>query len=261
MSVTIAIIGSQGRMGAMLCEAWRARHSVRCVDRAAPAHSTLGLTTPGALDAAAVTAAVREADAVFLCVPAPVMAEVLDIVTPAMHEGQILADVCSVKMLPMQHMEERFAGPVVGTHPLFGPDNERTGAKVAVVPGVNASSAHLERITNLFAELGATCFTTTAEKHDKAVAVSQSLHFAVSAAYFAAAAAHEGLDPYLTPSFNRYREAAQKVLTVNAPMFCAFSEANPQLPDALETVRALLEEAKNGSLPEIAAKAASWYAE
>lgn len=251
MSVTITVIGAKGRMGGMLAEIWSARHTVRGIDR----------NGSGNLAPRETAAAICGSDAVVLCVPAPVMPEVLDRVVPHMHGGQILADVCSVKMIPMRHMEERFSGPVVGTHPLFGPDNERNGAKAAVVPGKNAGTGHVERVISLLAELGVTCFTTTAEEHDKAVAISQSLHFALSAAYFATAAAHEGLEPYITPSFSRYRQAAKKELTVNAPMFCEFSQANPMLPEALEAVRALLEEAKDGALPKIAAKAAQWYAE
>lgn len=251
MKCIVTVIGAKGRMGAMLQEAWAKRHAVRGVD----------INSQGVLCPEETAAAVSGSDAVFVCVPAPALPSVLDIVVPHMRENQILADVCSVKMIPMEQMEERFPGPVVGTHPLFGPENERSGAKVAVVPGKNARAEHLDRIAALFAELGAECFTTTAKEHDKATAISQSLHFALSAAYFATAAKHEGLAPYITPSFNRYKDAAKKELTVNAPMFCAFSAANPMLPDALEAVRALLEEAKNGALPEIAATAATWYAE
>lgn len=250
MNLSIAVIGSRGRMGSMLAEAWSARHDVRGAD----------IDESGFLNPETVGAAVSGSAVVFLCVPAPAMPDVLDIVTPRMRESQILADVCSVKILPMRHMRERFAGPVVGTHPLFGPENERAGAKVALVQSEAASPAHIERVAGLFAELGAVCFATTAEEHDEAVAVSQSLHFALSAAYFATAAEHRGLEPYLTPSFKRYRDAAKKELTVNAPMFCSFSGENPMLPRALEGVRSLLEEAKNGKLPEIAARAARWYA-
>ena len=249
MSFTLAIIGSKGRMGSMLLEAWAMSHAVRGVD----------LDGDGILRPEETAEALSGSDAVFLCVPAPAMPEVLDIVTPRMHRRQILADVCSVKINPMREMEERFSGPVMGTHPLFGPENERSGAKVALVAGKNAHTEHEALVTGLFAELGAECFMTTAEEHDKAVAISQSLHFALSAAYFATAANHKGLEPYITPSFNRYREAAKKELTVNAPMFCEFSKANPMLPEALEAVRVLLNNAKNGALPEIAAQASRWY--
>jgi prephenate dehydrogenase len=247
VNFTVTVIGTKGRMGAMLCETWAANHAVRGVD----------LNGKGLLCPEETAAAVSGSNAVFLCIPAPALTGVLDCIVPHMRKDQILADVYSVKMIPMREMEKRFHGPVVGAHPLFGPENERNGAKVAVVPGKNSSPEHVERITGLFAELGAVCFMTTAEEHDKAVAISQSLHFALSAAYFATAANHEGLEPYITPSFNRYRDAAQKELTVNAPMFCEFSKANPMLPEALEALRALLKDTQNGALPAIAARAST----
>lgn len=249
MSSIITVVGAKGRMGAMLCEAWAVNHAVRGID----------LNGEGALSPEDAATAASGSDVVFLCVPTSVVADVLDIITPHMREDAILADVCSVKMIPLRQMEERFPGPVVGAHPLFGPDNERRGAKVALVPGRNVGPEHTQRIRGLFEELGAVCFVTTAEEHDKAVAISQSLHFALSAAYFAMAAGHEGIERYITPSFNRYKAAAEKELTVNAPMFCEFSKANPMLPEALEAIRTLLEDAKNGALPKIAAKAGKWY--
>ena len=39
-----------------------------------------------------------------------------------MPKGAILCDVCSVKVNPLAQMLEAYDGPVVGTHPLFGPE-------------------------------------------------------------------------------------------------------------------------------------------
>lgn len=60
------------------------------------------------------------ADAVFLCIPAGAMAEVLPHLVPHLDGRQILADITSVKS-SLWAMERAYAGPVVGTHPLFGP--------------------------------------------------------------------------------------------------------------------------------------------
>lgn len=56
-------------------------------------------------------------------------------------------DVGSVKTLPIAAMVEGYAGPVVGTHPLFGPEPAADdGLRVAVMdgrPGVDGWAAEL----------------------------------------------------------------------------------------------------------------------
>jgi prephenate dehydrogenase len=91
--------------------------------------------------------------------------------------------------------------------------------------------------------------------------LAQSLNFTISAAFFCALARHEGIEPFLTPSFKRHLEAARKHLTVDTDMFCAFTAMNPEYPKALARYQAILEEALAGDLARIAAEAAVWYAE
>lgn len=107
MSVT-AVIGSRGRMGAMLMERLEAA----------------GRTARGAdlpLTPDVLAAACAGADVALLCVPAAVLGDVAHLVAPHLETGAVLADIASVKMLPMRAMRKAYAGPVVGTHPLFGP--------------------------------------------------------------------------------------------------------------------------------------------
>lgn len=253
MSFSITIIGGKGRMGAMLAGEWSARHAVRAVDR------TLDGKVGLALAEGDLAASVPASDIVLLCVPAPAVPKVLDRVLPHMPESGLLADICSVKIHPMRAMEARYEGPVVGTHPFFGPANNRQGARVALVRGQNAHDAHMATLDELFRDLGCATFEVSAEEHDRHVAVSQSLHFALSAAYFATVNREENIEPYLTPSFKRYMNAARKELTVNAAMFCEFTADNPMFPETLAGTRAILEKAEKGGLAAIAEEARAWY--
>lgn len=253
MAFPVTVIGARGRMGAMLCKAWSPLGPVHGVDRAADGNGM------PALRAEDLERTIPSSGTVVLCVPAPAMAEVMNSLSPHLRAGLLLADICSVKINPMRRMEEKYSGPVVGTHPFFGPENERTGARVALVRGSRATDAHLSFIGGLFRHMGCETFPATAEEHDRRVAISQSLHFALAAAYFTAAAREKGLEPYITPSFLRYMNAARNELTVNAAMFGEFTAANPLFPGVLEETCGLLRNAASGDLAALAGEARAWY--
>jgi prephenate dehydrogenase len=107
--------------------------------------------------------------------------------------------------------------------------------------------------------LGCLPFETTALEHDEATGISQSLHFALAAAYFAAAARHGKLEPFLTPSFHRLREAARRELTDNAAMFGEFTAANPLFPDILRKLTNELRNAGPKELEKLTAEARPWF--
>ena len=109
MSERIVIVGCRGRMGAMLTERFSRN----------PDLTVLGLDLP--FEEENVRNACRGARLVLLCIPATAIADTVTTLRPFMEPDAILADITSVKELPMQHMESLWSGPVVGTHPLFGP--------------------------------------------------------------------------------------------------------------------------------------------
>ena len=254
MSFSVTLVGTRGRMGAMFLDCWSKTRPVHAVNRAPDGTGNRVFREDD------LAAAVPRGDVVMLCVPAPAMPETLAAVLPHMRETQLLTDVCSVKVNPMRWMREAFAGPVIGTHPLFGPENEHKGARVALVRGHGATDAHMTMLTELFREMGCVLFETTAEAHDRAAGISQSLHFALAAAYFAMAAREKDLEQYITPSFLRWRDAARNELTANAPMFGEFTRANPLFPGVLAELAETLREAGVDGLDALAKEARAWYA-
>ena len=222
------IIGSQGRMGAMLIQ----RAQAAGLDMAG---ADVPLT-PEKLAHACAGAALA-----IICVPAAVFDEVTAAVCPHLPPTAVLADITSVKEQPLRQMERLWAGPVVGTHPLFGPCPE-AGADlpVAITPGHHAGPEHLALVEGFFADLGCRTFQTSAEKHDKAMARIQNMNFITSLAYFALLAGQDDLLPFLTPSFRRRQHAARKMLTEDARLFSGLFEANAHSHEAVRQYRQML---------------------
>ena len=253
MSFPVTLVGSHGHMGAMFCAAWSGHHDIREVNRVRDASGRVFFRKDD------LVAGIPHGDVVILCIPAPAMPDALDCIVPHMRENQILADVCSVKMAPMRWMEERFAGAVIGTHPLFGPENVDFGKTVALVRGKKALDADVERTASLFREMGCAVFEGSAEEHDGAVGITQSLHFVMAAAYFAVAATHPNLGPYITLSFLRFQAAAESELTSSSSMFAEFTKNNPLFPGILTEFAERLQNLGATELSALAAKAQTWY--
>lgn len=266
----LALIGHRGRMGNMLMRRWQeAGYTVIGADREANVRSGTapeGLASPtphdetaNAITSAALAQAVAGAHAVALCVPARTLPAVLADLAPLLDSDQVLFDITSVKMLPMEQMENAHHGPVVGTHPLFGPDPTPEDLVVAVTPGQRAHEAHIRLVETLYTTFGCRIFRTTAREHDRGAAFVQGLNFISSAAYLASLAKREDVLPFLTPSFRRRLEGARKLLTEDADMFQGFTTANPMTGDAIHTFRLFLDLVEGGGLPDVVQRARWWY--
>ncbi|MDR1685659.1 MAG: prephenate dehydrogenase/arogenate dehydrogenase family protein [Desulfovibrio sp.] len=224
---TIAVIGSKGRMGAMLAgRLGAAGHAVTGVDR------TQRAPGPPALDPDELAQALGTSDFVLLAVPVTAFPEVLKLAAPCLNPRQVLFDIASIKGTALRCMEARHPGPVVGAHPLFGPQPQPADLRVALVPGRRADEDACRAVEALFTDIGCTCFRVTAEEHDRNVGLIQSLNFAGSAAYLAQAA-RSADTRFFTPSFRRRMESARALLTDDAAMFGEFSAANPCFAEIL----------------------------
>lgn len=234
-------------MGAMLC-----------AKAAAAGLNVAGADLPLAPESLALPAKTQEL--ALICVPAAVFESTLAKVCPHLPPNAVLADITSVKEQPLRQMEQAWPGPVVGTHPLFGPKPE-PGADlpVAVTPGHKATEAHLALAEGFFTALGCRIFRTTAQKHDQAMARIQGMNFITSLAYFALLAGEDDLLPFLTPSFDRRRAAARKMLTEDARLFAGLFEANPHSHEAVRQYRQILNLAAAGDIDLLCERAQWWW--
>ena len=244
----VVIVGHRGRMGAMLMERFSRREDLTVV----------GIDRPFLEKDMAETC--RGARAVILCIPASAIAETVEMLKPHMAANCILADITSVKELPMRDMERVWNGPVVGTHPLFGPTPpEGMELRVPVVPGKQASQEDVAFIEGLFQSFGCVTFQATAEEHDLAEAKIQGMNFITSAVYFAMTAEDPALLRYLTPSFLRRKDSAEKQLTENRALFTWLFEANPHSQAMVLQYLGLLSMAATGNVDLILDKAEKWW--
>ncbi|MCF8040326.1 MAG: prephenate dehydrogenase/arogenate dehydrogenase family protein [Desulfohalobiaceae bacterium] len=242
---SISIIGAKGAMGRFFRERLnRMGYLVRALDRPLPEDSLLqaGLNS----------------NLVLLAVPIRAMEDVLQDIKRHLPTGSILADICSVKIRPLQLMLGSHPGPVVGLHPLFGPDADASRPlKVALVPGRDRQAGN--EVRDLLSSTGFRPFETSAEEHDQAMALIQGLNFVTTVSYLSAASESPGLEKFLTPSFERRLQAASKMLTEDGELFQDLFEINPFSQDAVRSYRSYLNLAAAGELDLLNDKACWWW--
>ncbi|MGE4551839.1 MAG: prephenate dehydrogenase/arogenate dehydrogenase family protein [Desulfovibrionaceae bacterium] len=239
-----AVVGASGQMGGLFCR-----------ELAARGVAVHPLSRP--YSDADLARALGRADLALVSVPVTALEAVLAQVVPHLAPGALLMDVCSVKVQPMRQMLAAYAGPVIGTHPLFGPViPEGFTPRTVVTPGPGADPAPLLALLDA---MGHHPFLTTPEEHDRAMAFVQGLNFVTSVAFMAALRDVPHIERYVTPSLARRVEAARKMLTQDSELFAAVSEANPYTQETIRQFRSYLSIAAGGDLELLADHAGWWW--
>ena len=160
---TIVIVGGNGGMGKILVNFFKnSGYIVKVLDKD---------------DWDRAKTILSHAIAVFISVPIDITKSVIKKVAPFLDENTILADVTSVKKMPLDAMLKLHKGPVAGFHPMFGPDTKSFVKQVVVyIPGrFPEKSAFL---VEQFKIWGANVCTCSAAEHDDAMSIIQALrHF------------------------------------------------------------------------------------
>ena len=92
-------------------------------------------------------------------------------------ENCILADLTSIKSKPLESMLKAHKGPVIGLHPMFGPDVGSLAKQVVVVCHGRDESAY-EWLLEQIKIWGARIVVADAPKHDRAMQLVQAMrHF------------------------------------------------------------------------------------
>jgi len=93
----------------------------------------------------------------------------------------VLADFTSIKELPLYEMMKAHAGPVVGLHPMFGPDV--TGLiKQTIIVCDGREKAQYQWLLKQFQVWGASIYQVAAHEHDQAMSMVQVMrHFSTIA--------------------------------------------------------------------------------
>lgn len=159
----VAVIGGEGQMGGLMQRMFRELgHDVVSAD--------LGTElTP--------ERAAAEADVVVISVPIQITTQVIDRLAPRVRKDALLLDITSIKAEPLAAMLRATQASVVGTHPMFGPGvHTLQGQRVVLCRG--RGDAWYKWLAQMFEARGLTVTETTAEEHDRAMALVQVLtHF------------------------------------------------------------------------------------
>lgn len=158
----VVVVGGRGRMGEMFARHFAmSGYEVRVLD---------------VDDWGRAEDLVRDAGLVLVSVP---IHDTEDVVRslPPLPEHCLLADLTSTKVGPLGAMLQAHAGPVVGLHPMFGPDVETFAKQViAVTPGREDRAA--EWLLQQLRVWGARVYPVPAAEHDDAMGLIQALrHF------------------------------------------------------------------------------------
>ena len=172
----IGIIGF-GRFGALAARYLASDFPVTVYDsgKRAAAIRAVG-AVPGDL------AAVCTQRVVVLCVPISAMGDHIARIAPLLAPGTLVVDVCSVKEAPAEWMRSGLPDHVsiLATHPMFGPDSAAEslqGRKIVLCPE-RIEPGRYERIRGYLQGRGLVVIETSAEAHDRQIAVSLALtHF------------------------------------------------------------------------------------
>jgi prephenate dehydrogenase len=159
----VGIIGGTGKMGTFFRQVWEKEgHEVQISGRK---------TSRNSRDLA------RECDMVVVSVPIRNTVGVIEEIASVLTDQQILCDLTSLKMKPVEAML-RSSAEVIGLHPMFGPGIASLQGQTIIACPVRCRKETADEIFCTFAHQGARVVITTPEEHDRMMAVIQGLtHF------------------------------------------------------------------------------------
>lgn len=163
----IVIVGGYGKMGQLFARYLRASgYPISILDRE---------------DWDVAEAILTNADVVIVSVPIANTLQTIERLKPYLTKNMLLADLTSVKREPLAKMLEVHQGPVLGLHPMFGPDIPSMAKQVVV----RCDGRDAEQYQWLLAQIeiwGAKIYQTDAAEHDHNMTYVQALrHFATFA--------------------------------------------------------------------------------
>ena len=175
----IAIIGGSGKMGR-----WFARFLLkdgneviitgRNEKKLLEAKRQLGVEVATNVEVA------KSADVVLISVPIDNFEEVVEQLCPYTHSGQVIIDITSIKVSPVETMHKHIkTGLVLGAHPMFGPGaRDIVNQSFILTPTNEEETALAQKIRRYLEARGARATMMTPYEHDEMMTVILGLsHF------------------------------------------------------------------------------------
>jgi len=224
---TIGIVGF-GRFGRLMAHYLSPDFPVRAYD---PSVRTEAMAAAGAAPAAIDD--VCRSDIVILAVPISQLQALLSAIGPHLQPESLLVDVCSVKEQPVRWMQELLPETVdiLGTHPMFGPDSAADsleGRKIVLCP-VRIAEKRLEKVKHYLDSKGLVLIETSAEDHDRQIAVSLALTHTIGRSLAQFGAKSQVID---TEGYQRLLRILEVVENDTWQLFEDMNRYNPYAQDA-----------------------------
>ncbi|MDD1689726.1 MAG: prephenate dehydrogenase/arogenate dehydrogenase family protein [Methanoregula sp.] len=222
----VGIIGGTGKMGQFFVPVFeRAGHEVRVSGRK---------TTLTNEELAATC------DIVIVSVPIHDTCRVIKEIAPLMQKDQLLCDLTSLKVRPVEAMLASKAN-VIGLHPMFGPTVGSLKSQTIIVCPARADEYRTETLLKIFRNEGATCTVTTPEEHDRMVAIVQGLtHFVTLC--MADTVRRLGIDiratqEFTSPVYQIELSLMGRLLSQDPALYADILQQNPYVPAVLAACR------------------------
>ena len=186
----VVIVGGEGKLGGLFSQMLRlSGYQVKSLDKD---------------DWQRAEAIFDGAGLVIVTVPISITCELIASKLGQLHESCILADLTSIKAKPLDAMLTAHKGPVVGLHPMFGPDVGSLAKQVVVVCHGRGQDSY-QWLMEQIKIWGARLVEADAQKHDKAMQLVQAMRHFSSFVY----------------GLNLYREAADidNLLQFSSPIY------------------------------------------
>ncbi|MFD2164758.1 bifunctional chorismate mutase/prephenate dehydrogenase [Thalassotalea euphylliae] len=162
----VIVVGGQGQLGAIFVDLFkRSEYTVHVIEKDDWDYSE---------------AILAKASVVIVAVPIRLTAMIIQRLN-SLPDDCILADVTSIKESPLYEMMRAHNGPVVGLHPMFGPDVSGL-IKQTIITCEGRGAAQYQWLLEQFKVWGATIYPVSAYEHDRAMAMVQVMrHFSTIA--------------------------------------------------------------------------------
>ena len=175
----VAIIGGSGKMGRwfarlLLKEGKEVVITGRNEGKLLEARRELGVETATNVDA------VKRADVVVISVPIESVEPVIEQVSPYVRSEQVVIDITSVKVLPVEAMHRHIkTGITLGVHPMFGPGAKGlAGQNFALTPTSDEERALARKVREYLEARGGRVVEMTPQEHDEMMTIVLGLsHF------------------------------------------------------------------------------------
>jgi prephenate dehydrogenase len=171
-------------------------------------------------------------DAVMLCVAISSVGEAVTALASHLRPGCVLMDTCSVKVYAVTAMLEHAPvdTPIIGTHPMFGPDSAgggMTGRPIVYCP-VRCDQEAVAEWRSYFTSLGLVVHEMAPDQHDREAAFTQGItHF------LGRVLADMGLkpSPIGTVGYDKMLEVMEQTCNDPYTLFRDLQHYNPHTPE------------------------------